>query len=204
MCCQSKIEAISETNCHAAQIEHECTSIYINVYIRISTRTQQRISGRQTGTAWDKHFKRLTQFNYKYFACPKSSHREPRVLLLPCTHHPQGSGARRTLSFLSVVPIVLDQRVAGKQSAISSCCRSTGCSCIALPTHLAQNKEQLIRLLVTCVCLCVCGPQRSEDFPRPDSMCNVCMYRVCLYMLCRSRDFPVKANVALQIRDDSS
>lgn len=155
LCCQSKIEAISETNCHAAQIEHECTSIYINVYIRISTRTQQRISGSQTGTAWDKHFKRLTQFNYKYFACPKSSHREPRVLLLPCTHLPQGSGARRTLFFLSVVPIVLDQRVAGKQSAISSCCRSTGCSSIALPTHLAQNKEHLIRLLVTCVCVCV-------------------------------------------------
>lgn len=35
LCWQSKIEAISETNCHAAQIEHECTSPYILMYIYV-------------------------------------------------------------------------------------------------------------------------------------------------------------------------
>lgn len=91
----------------------------------------------------------------------------------------QGSGARRTLSFLSVVPIVLDQRVAGKQNAISSCCRSTGCSCIALPTHLAQNKEHLIRLLVTCVCVCV---DHSEVKTFQDQI--VCVFNVSTVCVC--------------------
>lgn len=111
----------------------------------------------------------------------ESQNRPRETRVLPPT------GKRRQAHFfslLSSVPIVLDQQVADKQSAISSCCRSTGCSCI-LPTHLAQNKEHLIRLLVTCVSR-PREPQRCEDFPRPDSILYVCTVCLCIWCIYRA------------------